>query len=70
MGITADYAKGSSGAPVITEFGTVAGMVSTTRPVHTRPHAPANGEKPKEGHVQMVLKNCVPAAAILKLIDE
>ena len=56
--ITADYARGSSGGPVINEFGQVVGVVSHTRSVYYE-----NGE-----NLQMVFKNVTNAKAILQAI--
>jgi serine protease Do len=63
MNITADYAKGSSGGPVIDEAGAVVGMVSSTQSIYYN----SNNGQPK-GPLQMVVKNCVPVAAIRALI--
>lgn len=56
MYVTADYATGSSGAPVFDEFGNVCGMVCRT--------ISFNDDK----DLQMVAKGCVPSKLILKLI--
>ena len=63
MNITADYAKGSSGGPVIDDAGKVVGMVSSTQSIYYE----SNNGQPK-GALQMVVKNCVPAAAIRALL--
>lgn len=63
MNITADYAKGSSGGPVIDEAGKVVGMVSSTQSIYYE----SNNGQPK-GALQMVVKNCVPASAIRALL--
>ena len=63
MAVTADFAKGSSGAPLFNEYGNVVGMVSTTSSVY---HSTKNGI-PR--NLQMVIKQAVPAEAILHLIE-
>lgn len=62
MNITADFAKGSSGGPVIGKNGVV-GMVASTRSIYYE----SEDGSPK-GPLQMVIKNCVPASAIKKLL--
>ncbi len=64
LAIDADYAKGSSGGPIFDDRGNVIGMVKSTRSIYY--------SKDDDGHqqnLQMVLKQCPPAAAILDLID-
>ncbi len=63
MSITADYAKGSSGAPILSMNGSVVGMVSSTRSIYY------NEDEGKHDNLQMVIKSCVPSSFILKLID-
>lgn len=63
MAITADYAKGSSGGPVLNDRGAVVGMVSSTFSVY---YDVRNGH---QDNLQMVVKQCVPAASVLKLIE-
>ena len=62
MAITADYAKGSSGSPVLDACGGVVGMVASTRSIYYDEH------KGRQEDLQMVIKECVPAASILKLM--
>lgn len=62
MAITAPFAKGSSGAPVLDECGNAVGIVNNTRAIYY--DAPP-GER---GDIQMVLDNCTPAAEALKLV--
>ena len=64
MAITADYAKGSSGGPVFDEAGNICGMVSSTNSIYYN-----RDKKGIDQNLQMVIKNCVPAASILKLIE-
>ena len=63
MAITADFAKGSSGAPVLNTKGEVVGMVSAMNSVYYEDDSTC----PK--NLQMVVKNCVPARYILNLIE-
>ena len=62
MTITADFAKGSSGAPVFDDRGNVAAMVASTSSVYY------TQTKDTQKNLQMVFKQCVQAASILKLI--
>lgn len=59
MEITADYAKGSSGAPVLDAAGNVTGIVRTTTSIYY------TGDK----NLQMVVKTCIPVSALKKMID-
>lgn len=56
MSITADFAVGSSGGPVINNKGEVVGVVSSTFPV------------PSSKMVQMVVKEIIPVNSLKKLI--
>lgn len=63
MAITADYAKGSSGAPVLNPAGEVVGMVSATQSIY---YTRTNG---RNENLQMVVKSCIPVAAIHRLLQ-
>ena len=68
---TADYARGSSGGPIIDPYGNAVGMVASTSPVFTAtpaPHAAAKDAKPATPSQQMVRHNCATARALLDLI--
>ena len=64
MTITADFAKGSSGCPVLDERGAVVGIVNNTESIYYDD----DGEK-KQLDLQMVVKNATPSWAVLPLID-
>ena len=64
MCITADFARGSSGGPVISDSGVVVGHVANTESIYYR------NTKGKQENLQMVLKRCVPATSTLKLIQD
>ena len=63
MAITADYAKGSSGAPVLNSEGEVVGMVSATNSIY---YTKVRGQNQ---NLQMVIKSCIPVEAIQKLLN-
>lgn len=63
MEVTCDYAKGSSGAPILDLCGNVVGLVSSTRSIYY--NTDKDGD---QQNFQMVRRNCVPGAAILDLI--
>ena len=62
MAISADYARGSSGAPVLNDSGEVVGMVASTWTI--------NYDKQKMTNPQMVLRLCAPVDAIRALIEK
>lgn len=59
MSISADYATGSSGGPVLDVYGNVVGTVSNTRPLL---HSEMNPG------LQMIIKNTVPVESLWKLV--
>ena len=63
VAITADFARGSSGGPIFDQFGNATAMVASTSSVYY------TQTKDTQKNLQMVFKQCVPAASILKLID-
>ena len=60
--ITADYARGSSGAPVLSTAGDVIGMASSTVSVYY------DEDHGKQENFQMAFDQCVPAEQILELV--
>lgn len=61
--ITADFGRGSSGAPVFNSEGQVVGIVKSTDSVYYLP----KNDDPKR--LQMVFKICVPSQSLRKLIE-
>ena len=64
MTITADFAKGSSGSPVLDGTGAVVGIVRSTTPVY---YEKKDGVDTK---IQMVMKYCIPSTSLLKLLGQ
>jgi hypothetical protein len=64
MCVSADFAKGSSGGPVLNERGAVVGMVCSTMTTYYG----RKDEDPADD-VQMVVKFCIPARSILSLVE-
>jgi S1-C subfamily serine protease len=64
MTVTADFAKGSSGAPVLDRTGAVVGIVRRTTPVF------AARQTDSRSNVQMVWKRCIPSSSLLELLSE
>ena len=67
MSVTADFAAGSSGGPVLNARGEVVGMVSSTLTAYSE-NAENSQEKDTHGsEVQMIFKDCVPLEVIRAL---
>ncbi len=64
--ITADYAGGSSGGPVLGRTGAVMGVVSRISAVLVDPSIEG---KEGKAHQQMLFHDCIPASAILDLVS-
>lgn len=64
MMVTADYAKGSSGGPVLDTAGNVVGLASSTVSVYY------HERRGQQEDLQQVMKYCVPAQCILELIQK
>ncbi|MGC4032406.1 MAG: serine protease [Tepidisphaeraceae bacterium] len=62
--ISADFARGSSGAPILSSAGEVVGMVASTNSIYYET-TPEGVQK----NLQMVLKSCVTSKQILELIE-
>lgn len=65
MSVTADFAVGSSGGPVLNSAGQVVGMVSSTLTAQTNDVAK---DKPNGPSVQMVFKDCVSLETLRGLV--
>ena len=61
MTITADFGRGSSGAPVLDAHGAVVGVAQKTKSIYHHP------EDDAPRRLQMVLKHCVPSKALRDL---
>ena len=64
MAITADFGKGSSGAPVLYEDGQVVGVAASTESLY---YTEKDGV---QENLQMVFKNCVPVSQLRELIGD
>lgn len=70
MQITADFARGSSGGPILDASGNAIGIVSRTQSVEEE-HGESNlneSKEPVHHATQMVFHDCVPARAVLDAI--
>ncbi len=65
MSVTAAFAVGSSGGPVVNDLGGVVGMVASTKSIYSG----SKNKKDPKGDLQMVVGNCVPIASIKKLLE-
>jgi serine protease Do len=65
MAVTAEYARGSSGGPVMDDAGNVIGMVANTSSIYYPSKDP---KKNPVGNLQMTIRNCVPVEAIRNMI--
>ena len=65
MAVTAEFARGSSGGPVLDECGNVVGMVANTQSIYY----PKKKKSDLRGPFQMVIRNCVRVVDIQKLIE-
>jgi S1-C subfamily serine protease len=64
LSITADFAKGSSGAPVCDETGAVIGVVNNTESIYY------NLDHDQQQNFQMSVKNCSPVGELLRLVGK
>lgn len=66
MSISAEFARGSSGGPVLDDAGNLVGMVAHTQWVYYK----NDRQTQKREDLQMVVRNCVPVLSIRKLIEQ
>jgi len=62
VSITADYARGSSGAPVLNREAQVVAIVMSTESVYY------TEDEGQQHNLQMVFKTCIPARSLRKLV--
>jgi S1-C subfamily serine protease len=62
MAITADYARGSSGAPVLNQQGQVVAVVSSTESIYY------TQEGQRQLNLQMVFRTCIPTSSLLRML--
>ena len=62
--LTADFGKGSSGAPVCNDAGAVVGLVDNTESIYY-----STGQE-QQSNLQMVVKNCSPSQALLDMVSK
>jgi len=62
VAVTAEYARGSSGAPVLNRLGHVVAVVSSTESIYYT----EDGQRQRD--LQMVFRTCVPAPSLMELI--
>jgi hypothetical protein len=61
MAVTAEFAKGSSGAPICNASGAAVGVVNNTESIYY------SVEDGHQKNFQMVVRNCTPASALIDL---
>ncbi len=66
MSITADFAGGSSGGPVLNKNGAVVGMVASTLTAYSETSECKNHPGPD---VQMVFKDCIPLPSLRSMLQ-
>jgi serine protease Do len=69
VGLTADFAIGASGSPVLDRRGAVVGIAAQTKAIDAPAEMPEKGPPVEQGTpLQMVVKEAVPISELLKLI--
>ncbi|MBI5383772.1 MAG: trypsin-like peptidase domain-containing protein [Verrucomicrobia bacterium] len=62
MSITARFARGSSGAPVLNEYGCAVGTVNNTQSIYF------DADEGRNDNFQMTVNNCTPAKVYLQMV--
>ena len=62
MAITAEFGRGSSGAPVLDEHGCVVGIADATAAISAGDH------EDDSGYPQMIVRMCIPSSSLLEVL--
>jgi len=66
--VTAEYGVGSSGAPVLNEYGNVVGVVSTTTAVFSKASTKDGKKDTSKVYPQMIERACSTSEALIRML--